>query len=217
MFRRSSRLAGLQAGTVKLATAMNNCGSLFVSESDLISELDSSAHFNLESKTCSEELQQDIPHSSVTDSSRESSSDDFASSFQTKYQHESRDSNLRNDVNYSRKPKIIFPQSNDPRWNEWNSELEVLLPQNFTYRKTRSLSATELSESFDNFIYDFFVEKLGEDAFAKPSSTQKPRGNYENKTMKKLRRQKKNCKKAYKALIKAGCGDSDEAHELKKK
>ena len=162
-------------------------------------------------------MQQDIPHSSVTDSSRESSSDDFASSFQTKYQHESRDSDLRNDVNYSRKPKIIFPQSNDPRWNEWNSELEVLLPQNFTYRKTRSLSATELSESFDNFIYDFFVEKLGEDAFAKPSSTQKPRGNYENKTMKKLRRQKKNCKKAYKALIKAGCGDSDGAHELKKK
>ena len=106
MFRRSSRLAGLQAGTVKLATAMNNCGSLFVSESDLISELDSSAHFNLESKSCSEELQQDIPHSSVTDSSRESSSDDFASSFQTKYQHESRDSNLRNNViNYSRKPK----------------------------------------------------------------------------------------------------------------
>ena len=35
--------------------------------------------------------------------------------------------------------------------------------------------------------------------------------------MEKLRRQKKNCKKAYKALIKAGCGDSDEAHELKKK
>ena len=117
---------------------------------------------------------------------RESSSNDFASSFQTKYQHESRDSNLRNrnDVNYSRKPKIIFPQSNDPQWNEWNSELEVLLPQNFTYRKTRSLSATELSESFDNFMYDFFVQKLGEDAFAKPSSTQKPKGEYAKCNMK---------------------------------
>mmetsp|Transcript_17792 Transcript_17792/g.23055 ORF Transcript_17792/g.23055 Transcript_17792/m.23055 type:complete len:441 (-) Transcript_17792:28-1350(-) len=215
-FRRSSRLAGRQAGAVKNATAKGLKGSVFVSESNLISQLERPSHSRKRSKTIFEDLQQEQHHSSVSHGNGESFSDDFASSFKPTYQHNLRDSNLRKDVNFERKTKIIFPSANDSRWNEWNGELDSLLSKQFGFRMIRSLSSTELSEKFDNFLYDFFKEKLGNDAFVKQSTEKQPK-KFENKKMKRLRAKKKKCKKAFKVLVRAGLGDSEEAGVLKKR
>ena len=214
--RRSLRLAGRQAGTVKLATAKGLKGSLFVRESELVSQVERPSHSRNRSKTFFEEKQQDQHHSSVSNSNRESSFDDFASSSKPFYQHKSRDSNLRNEVNYTRKAKIMFPGANDSRWNEWNSELKSLLSKHFGFKIIRALGSTELSEKFDSFIYDFFVKKLGDEAFV-GSNEKKKSKKYENKRMKRLRIEKKNCKKAFKALVRAGLGDGEEAQILKKR
>ena len=87
--------------------------------------------------------------------------------------------------------------------------LSSALPKVFNKSVTRRLSASDFSQKLDTWLYAFFLEKFG----PIPSSNNKPSNKRQarpNKALARLRERKKACKKARKALQKAGLAGSEE-------
>ena len=59
------------------------------------------------------------------------------------------------------KSKINFPKSNDKIWTKINEELEIIIPKVFTKSVINKLSTSNLSEKFDLWLYNFFLERFG--------------------------------------------------------
>ena len=79
------------------------------------------------------------------------------------------------------------------------------------------LTTSELSQKFDFWLHQFFIDKFGE---KKDSSAIKAKGfsrqKRPNKALEHLRKRKKQCKAARKALLKAGLKDSPEELNIRK-
>ena len=122
--------------------------------------------------------------------------------------HATRDSNSSS-ILREMEVKINFPSSNDKTWEQINEELEKLIPKVFTNKMINTLSTSELSQRFDTWLHGFFLERFGpvdrKETIAKHSRQQRP-----NKELTHLRKRKKQCRAARKALIKAGLKGSVE-------
>ena len=57
--------------------------------------------------------------------------------------------------------RINFPASNDKIWNKIDEELEIIIPQVFNQQIINKLSPSELSQKFDSWLHNFFLEKFG--------------------------------------------------------
>jgi len=76
------------------------------------------------------------------------------------------------------KSKINFPKSNDKMWTKINEELEIIIPKVFTKSVINKLSTSNLSEKFDLWLYNFFLERFGpEEPHIKGVSKRKARIN----------------------------------------
>ena len=106
-----------------------------------------------------------------------------------------------------RKPKINFPVSCDPIWNNVNNELEQIIPTVFPEKLIKSLSTSDLSLKFDSWLYQFFLDQFGKQ---EQKSNRTKRAFCPNKQLEFLRIQKKQCKAAHKALVKAGLTGTEE-------
>ena len=60
------------------------------------------------------------------------------------------------------KQKINFPPSNSKSWDKMNRDLEKIVPNVFPDKLIRKLSTTELSQKFDSWLHQFFLEQFGE-------------------------------------------------------
>ena len=62
------------------------------------------------------------------------------------------------------KAKINFPPSNSKLWDKVNTELENIIPINFSDSLTvfKKLSTAEISQRFDDWLHQFFLQSFGE-------------------------------------------------------
>lgn len=104
--------------------------------------------------------------------------------------------------------KINFPSSNDKIWSKIDEELKIIIPKVFTKRQIDNLSTSELSQKFDSWLHNFFLDHFGEKV--DKVSNKHRRKKRPNKALEHLRRRKKECKAARKALLKAGLQGSVE-------
>ena len=117
--------------------------------------------------------------------------------------HKSRNSNISK-LTLTQKPKLAFPPSHDPIWGEINKELASGLPTVFNATVIRKLDITTLSEKFDSWLYGFFLDHFGEEVRSKNPPKSSPGKKLHHRGLEKLRRRKTDCKRARKALHKAG-------------
>ena len=100
------------------------------------------------------------------------------------------------------KSRINFPPPNDKIWGKVDQELNQILPTIFPDTLCNQLTPTELSQKFDSWIHSYFVDQFGtKPERSNQTAQRKPRT---NKALQSLRQQKKECKSARKALLKAG-------------
>ena len=100
------------------------------------------------------------------------------------------------------KSRINFPPPNDKIWGKVDQELNQILPTIFPDILCNQLTPTELSQKFDSWIHSYFVAQFGtKPERSNQTAQRKPRT---NKALQSLRQQKKECKSARKALLKAG-------------
>ena len=60
------------------------------------------------------------------------------------------------------KAKINFPPSNSKLWDKVNTELENIIPINFPDSLFKKLSTSEISQRFDDWLHQFFLQSFGE-------------------------------------------------------
>ena len=84
-----------------------------------------------------------------------------------------------------------------------NATKKLILPSIFPEKIIKSSSPSDLSQKFDSWLRQFFLEKFGKVEKGRYLS---PRI---NKQLENLRRRKKECKKAHQALLKAGLSGID--------
>ena len=134
---------------------------------------------------------------------------------ETEYCHFIHPTRISNSTTISRKMKlqINFPKSNDKIWTKINEELDLIIPKVFNTASFNKLSTSELSNKFDTWLYDFFLERFGEKNKRESKSSRKPRP---HKTLEQFRIRKKQCKAARKALIKAGLEGTIEEQMIRK-
>ena len=60
------------------------------------------------------------------------------------------------------KAKINFPPSNSKLWDKINTELENIIPINFPDSLFKKLSTSEISQRFDDWLHQFFLQSFGE-------------------------------------------------------
>jgi Reverse transcriptase (RNA-dependent DNA polymerase) len=121
--------------------------------------------------------------------------------------HQTRDSNSTA-ISREMEMKINFPKNNDKIWEQINEELEKLIPEVFTKQVINKSTTTELSQKFDTWLHGFFLQRFGpKECKESKGSTRQRRP---NKALAHLRKRKKQCKAARKALIKAGLKGSVE-------
>ena len=70
--------------------------------------------------------------------------------------HQTRDSNSV-DVDRKMETKIKFPPSNDKIWKKIDEELKIIITKVFTKRQMKKLSSSELSQNFDAWLHNFFL------------------------------------------------------------
>ena len=100
------------------------------------------------------------------------------------------------------KSRINFPPPNDKIWGKVDQELNQILPTIFPDTLCNQLTPTELSQKFDSWLHNYFIDQFGTiPEKRKQTAQRKPRM---NKALQTLRQQKKECKAARKALLKAG-------------
>jgi len=112
--------------------------------------------------------------------------------------------------------RINFPASNDKIWNKIDEELEIIIPQVFNQQIINKLSPSELSQKFDSWLHNYFLEKFGKKELQEKKTNGFARQRRPNKALDHLRRRKKQCKAARKALLKAGLKDSPEEEIIRK-
>ena len=117
--------------------------------------------------------------------------------------HKSRNSNISK-LTLTQKPKLAFPPSHSPIWGEINKELDSGLPTVFNATVIRNHDITALSEKFDSWLYGFFLDHFGEEVRSENPPKSSPGKKLHHRGLEKLRRRKTDCKKARKALHKAG-------------
>ena len=83
---------------------------------------------------------------------------------ETEYCHFIHPTRISNSTTISRKMKlqINFPKSNDKIWTKINEELDLIIPKVFNTTSFNKLSTSELSNKFDTWLYNFFLERFGE-------------------------------------------------------
>jgi len=91
------------------------------------------------------------------------------------------------------KTKIKYPSSHDKVWTKINEELELILPSIFPDKIIKSSNPSDLSQKFDSWLHQFFLEKFGKAEKAKVS--ERKRSPRINKQLENLRRRKKERKK----------------------
>jgi len=93
--------------------------------------------------------------------------------------------------------RINFPPSNDKIWKKIDEELEIIIPKVFNQRLMNKLTTSELSQKFDFWLHQFFIDKFGE---KKDLSAIKAKGfscqKRPNKALEHLCKRKKQCKAA---------------------
>lgn len=131
-----------------------------------------------------------------------------------RFKHETRPDNS---TDFQRDPntRINFPKSSDVKtWKELDQILSDVLPKIFTARKIRSTTSNELVEEFDDWLHAFFLQHCGPveaEAVAAPPAKSSKR----HRGLERLRRQKNECKKAFKTLKKAGLCQSRAGQAVK--
>ena len=124
--------------------------------------------------------------------------------------HQTRRTNV-SDRKREKEAQINFPPPHDSIWKEVNEELKMALPQAFPRRRLRSGKINEYSSRLDLWLYNFCKQKFG----LKPPPKNLPSPTSElpkrNKQLEELRKKKKTCRAAYKALVKDGLQGSEEA------
>ena len=100
------------------------------------------------------------------------------------------------------KKKINFPAPSDRIWEKVNSDLEILIPSLFTDNMIKKHSSSDLSQKFDSWLHQYFLDRFGEKI--QPAGSQKKRNARESVLLASFRSKKKACKKAYKLLVREG-------------
>ena len=155
--------------------------------------LDDGQSKNLHSQSCLHEIELD---SSVSNTNV---------LFSGHLNHKTRVTNLTNE-NYELKARINFPSSSDPLWKDIDGQLAIILPRVFTQGVINKLDSSSLSKKLDSWLYDFFKEKFGIVSISdKGPSTKRV---FKHRGLERLRKMKNATRKEYKALMKAGLGDS---------
>lgn len=167
-----------------------------------------SMHGDASYKSESATFQPESHHS--VDASQQSSSpdDDLGSDL---FRHPARASNATTFCR-TQLTKIDFPPPNASVWKIVNSELETALPAAFPKHKIKSTPIEDLSPKFDNWLHAFFLERFG-------TRKVKPKRNHnrsarKNKMMVFLRERKKECRRVWRTLVKAGLQDSPEGKDV---
>ena len=107
---------------------------------------------------------------------------------------------------------INFPAPNDKIWETIDKELEKLIPQHFHKQLMHRLSTSEISKQFDTWLHKYFLDRFGKKEPKEfHSNSRKPK---QHKALTMLRKRKKQCKAARKALIKAGMKGSPEEKRM---
>ena len=132
----------------------------------------------------------------------------------TDYAHAIHPQRVSNSSNIERKLeiRINFPSSNDKIWSKVDEDLKVAIPKVFTKQVINMLSTSNLSKKFDAWLHQFFLERFGPKEVKERITRQKR----PNKAMVHLRKRKKQCKAARKALIKAGLKGTPEEEIITK-
>jgi len=134
----------------------------------------------------------------------------------TDYCHLTHPSRVSNSTKIARtmNTRINFPASNDKIWKKIDEELELLIPKLFNKRLINKLTTSELSQNFDAWLHQFFLNKFGEKKELNAMKNGYSRQKRPNKALQHLRNRKKQCKAAQKALLKAGLKDSPEEENI---
>lgn len=127
--------------------------------------------------------------------------------------HQTRQSNV-SDTQREKETQINFPLPHDPKWKEVNEELKVALPIVFPAHRLKNLTTCEISSKLAQWLHTFCIDKFGAKPQNQKLSPTNPHPPKKNKRLEDLRRKKKACRAAHKALTKAGLQDSDEAADL---
>ena len=93
--------------------------------------------------------------------------------------------------------------------------MEQIIPSIFSAHKIK-LSTSDLSQKFDKWLHACFVEQFGTVPVTKNKSQTQSRKTRTNKGLQHLRKRKKECKAARKAILKAGLADSLEEKMIAK-
>ena len=168
----------------------------------------------------------------VLTDSKESSADhgeDFVlpdPQFHVNLSHESRHSNKSTFEKTKKETLNLPPAGHRGVWKDIDDELAIALPLVFTKQVIHSTNISKLAEKLDNWVYMFFKDKFGilpsPDEKSSHSDEKKshPKSRtrlYRHRGLEKMRRQKSNCRKERRALIRAGLIDSDAYRLLSKR
>lgn len=123
--------------------------------------------------------------------------------------HATRESNLSN-LEREKQPKLNLPSPNDrARWKELDGKLENIVPYKFSQTKIETQPVSKTSADFLKWLHGFLKVECGiMDPKAAPGKNRK-KPKPPHKGLEKLRKKKLAFKKARKALIKNGLGDSE--------
>ena len=123
--------------------------------------------------------------------------------------HQTRPTNV-SDKQREKEAQINFPPPHDPVWKEVNEELKVALPQAFPHSRLRSRKINDFSSRLDLWLHKFCKQRFG---LKPPPKNLSPSSKLpkQNKHLEELRKKKKTCRAAYKALVKDGLQGSEEA------
>ena len=124
------------------------------------------------------------------------------------FQHKSR--KLTSLQERNKKEKINLPPPTSNAWKGLNAELENLIPNQFSNR-FRNLSVTRVSQKFDDWIYNYLVEKFG----TTPLPVN-PNNAREQRTGIPPEKRKKEVQRIHKTLVKADLYDTVEDKNLHK-
>jgi len=123
---------------------------------------------------------------------------------------------ITNSTNMQResKRKLNLPPANSSKWHQINEDLAALIPRIFNKAVVSSLSTSELSVKFDDWLYTYFDDNFGTVPPSNP--TKNKRRKRSHKGLERLRQRKKECKAARKALVRAGLEKTAEADLISK-
>ena len=204
--RRSSRIANLEQKGTKSETFEGKAQSRKTSK---ISLKEASVRVQPHSDVDIDIVNINV-ESKVDDSKIPLDPDDYNVS--TPNQHPVRNSNVPQTAERNKKEKLNIPKSNDSVWKELNKELSIALPSVFKRSLFKRMTSDELISKFDNWIYNFFLDKFG---VVPPPNVKKPFVKKPNKALERVRTDKKRIRKTLKALSKAGLKDTPEWKRLK--